>query len=390
MDVRSRLEAIATQDSPDRVAKFNLLIEELVVANDSNGLLHVVEAALGEGTPLIALQQQAMLSGGRQLLQLVCADKHLTRLAPDVLVTVCTQTLEWLRNRLVSFEDEDLQIRDHLGAAYLRAGHYGLAARTLAQGNLESSRRTPAARAEKYIQIAELYLQENDASSADTYCTRAAMLMHQVDSATLALRHKVCHGQILDRKRKFLEAASRYLEVSLEVPDNIEYLDCAVTCVILAPAGPQRSRLLALLCKDERIERCVHYAVLRKMFMERFIAGDEVVSLEASLMEHQKAQLVDGTVLQRALLEHNVLAACKIYKNMFLDDLGRYLGVPVVQAERISTKMISENRLDALVDQRAAAIHFHPRDVEASDQWNIHIQKICSHINDVLDEISVG
>lgn len=388
MDVRSRLEAIATQDAPDKLAKFKEVIEGLVVANDGDGILHVVAAALGEGTPLVALQQ-AMLCGGRQLLQLVCTDNNLTRLAPNVLIAVCTQTLEWLRNRLVSFEDEDFQIREHLSAAYHRAGQFGLAARTLAQANLESSRRTSAVRVEKYIQIAELYLQEDDAASSDTYCTRAAMLMHEVDNASLSLRHKVCHAHIFDRKRKFLEAASLYLEVSLEVPDQIEYLNNAVTCVILAPAGPQRSRLLALLCKDERIERCAHYAILRQMYLERFIAGAEVVSLEASLLQHQKAQLVSGTVLQRALLEHNVLAASKLYKNMYLEDLGCYLGVPPCEAEKITTKMISENRLDAIVDQRAAAIHF-LRSTDTSDQWNKHIQKTCLHINDVLNEISVS
>lgn len=258
----------------------------------------------------------------------------------------------------------------------------------MAQANLESSRRTPVVQAQRYIQIAELYLQEDDAASADTYCARAAMVIHEVDSA-LALRHKICHALIFDRKRKFLEAASLYLDISLETSENVEYLNSAVICVILAPAGPQRSRFLALLCKDERIERCTHYKILRKMLMERFIAGDEVVSLEASLLQHQKAQLVTGTVLQGALLEHNVLAASQIYRNMFLENLGRYLGVLASEAERIAAKMISESRLDALIDQKVMAIHFHPpQPDEVYDPWNKHIQKICTRINDVYDQIA--
>jgi len=311
--------------------------------------------------------------------------KHLQRLQPDTLLTVATQILDWLKNRLVSFEEEDLQIREHLSAIHIQAGQYGQAARTLAMANLEASRRSPTVKAEMYIRIAELYLQENDASNSEAFCTRAAMLMHQVDNASLSLRHRICHARIFDRKQKFVEAASRYIDVSLEVSDNIDYLNCAVTCAILAPAGPIRSRLLAQLCKDERIERCPHYAILRKMFMERFIEGDEVLSLEASLLEHQKSRTDDGTVLQRALLEHNVIAASKIYKNMFLDDLGRYLGVPIEQAERTTTKMISEKRLDALVDQREMFVHFLSAD---DDKWNKHIRKVCTHINEVLDEIT--
>ena len=41
-------------------------------------------------------------------------------------------------------------------------------------------------------------------------------------------------------------------------------------CAILAPAGPQRARVLAALCKDERISRVQHYEILRKV-----LAGEE-------------------------------------------------------------------------------------------------------------------
>jgi len=237
-----------------------------------------------------------------------------------------------------------------------------------------------------YIRIAELYLKDGDTTNSETFCTRAALIINPGDDPVLVFRHRICHAHIFNRKMKFLDAALRYLEVSVQIPDNIEYLNQAITCTILAPAGPQRNRLLSQLCKDERIERSTHYPVLLKMYNERFISSEEVAALEHSLLEHQKVQTDHGTVLQKAIREHNVVAASNLYKNMLLDDLGQYLGVDAEKAERTLTTMIAEKRLDALVDQMESAVHFSQPKV---DKLNRYIQKVCTHINNAVDEITV-
>ena len=64
---------------------------------------------------------------------------------------------------------------------------------------------------------------------------------------------KVCYARILDSKRKFLEAGTRYYQLSqlqgksfgaltVSEAELTQALLQAVTCAILAPAGPQRSR----------------------------------------------------------------------------------------------------------------------------------------------------
>merc|ERR1719188_1159113 len=141
--------------------------------------------------------------------------------------------------------------------------------------------------------------------------------------------------------------------------DLLQLLKCAVTCAILAPAGPQRSRILAMLSKDERIRSVEHYEILHKMFMERLIRGTEVQKFEESLLPHQKATMGDGqTVLERAVLQHNVLSASRVYKNMRLPDLGLLLEVPAERAEKIAAKMIAEQRMDGYIDQKSGIIHF--------------------------------
>ncbi len=56
-------------------------------------------------------------------------------------------------------------------------------------------------------------------------------------------------------------------------------LTAAVTCCILAAAGPQRSRVLANLYKDERCARLPVFSFLEKVYLERILRHQEVTYL---------------------------------------------------------------------------------------------------------------
>lgn len=58
--------------------------------------------------------------------------------------------------------------------------------------------------------------------------------------------------------------------------DLDEALAAAVTCCILAAAGPQRSRVLANLYKDARAARLPSYGFLEKVYLERILRPEEV------------------------------------------------------------------------------------------------------------------
>ena len=49
---------------------------------------------------------------------------------------------------------------------------------------------------------------------AETYYNRAALLVHSTNDKTTLLAYKLCQARIMDYSRKFLEAASRYHELS--------------------------------------------------------------------------------------------------------------------------------------------------------------------------------
>ncbi len=98
-------------------------------------------------------------------------------------------------------------------------------------------------------------------------------------------------ARVWDFKRKFVEAASKYYELSLNTliseHEKMHALNNALNCTILAPAGvyeicnlfsfdkkfnktklnrlgKQRSRLLATLFKDERCQKLTAYNILEK------------------------------------------------------------------------------------------------------------------------------
>jgi hypothetical protein len=99
-----------------------------------------------------------------------------------------------------------------------------------------------------------------------------------------------------------------------------------VVCTILAAAGPQRSRVLATLFKDERCAALPTYTMLSKVYLGRILRPEAVQAFAAELKPHQLAVGGDGlTVLDRSVIEHNLAAASKLYNNINLGELGTLL-----------------------------------------------------------------
>lgn len=192
------------------------------------------------------------------------------------------------------------------------------------------------------------------------------------------------------------------------------FRSAAVTCAILAPAGPHRSRLLSTLIRDERTSELPQHTILTKVFLEQIIRPKEIESFEKLLAPHQRALLPPSsnekallesiaaedarrrdeelknktqngggggdeemkdetsiekinhddesqpkmstrmgpsTVLDRSMMEHNLLAASKLYENITLKGLGILLNLSSGGSEALARRMISQKRLKAEIDQ---------------------------------------
>lgn len=101
------------------------------------------------------------------------------------------------------------------------------------------------------------------------------------------------------------------------------------------------------------------FSILEKTYLERVIRPNEVSEFAASLKPHHLARLADNTtVFDRAMIEHNLLSASKIYNNIAVNELAVLLNVSPEQAEQVASRMISENRMVGSIDQLEQLISF--------------------------------
>ncbi|CAI5974444.1 unnamed protein product, partial [Closterium sp. NIES-64] len=330
--------------------------------------------------PLL-LSEDVPLVVARQVLQQLAGE--LGGLRAEQHKAVALYALAHIQPRVVSFEEQVAVIREGLAAVYEGEEEWAKAAQMLAGIDLDGGSRGQDVkyRLGKCIKIALLYLEDDDAVSAETYIKKASFDIGEHKDEALTLQYKVCYARILDSKRKFLEAALKYYDLSqldqrelggkqVDEEELEAVLNAAVTCTILAAAGPQRSRMLATLYKDERCSKLKIYPILQKVYLERILRSPEVEAFAKELKPHQKAVLPGGsTVLDRAVIEHNLLSASKLYTNISFEELGALLGIAPHTAEKVAARMISEDRMKGSIDQVEAVIHF-DNDTDDLQQWD--------------------
>lgn len=127
------------------------------------------------------------------------------------------------------------------------------------------------------------------------------------------------------------------------------------------------------------------------MFLDHILRPAEVKEFEGTLKPHQLARIAissndqlasaisdDGptsanepntstrtgpsTVLDRAVMEHNLLASSNIYNNITFRGLGALLDLTPGAAETMARKMIEQGRLRGSIDQVDKLIWFEERD----------------------------
>eukprot|EP00586_Coscinodiscus_wailesii_P012068 CAMPEP_0172496716 /NCGR_PEP_ID=MMETSP1066-20121228/91714_1 /TAXON_ID=671091 /ORGANISM="Coscinodiscus wailesii, Strain CCMP2513" /LENGTH=389 /DNA_ID=CAMNT_0013269145 /DNA_START=84 /DNA_END=1253 /DNA_ORIENTATION=+ len=264
---------------------------------------------------------------------------------------------------------------------------------------------TAAEKCDVYVKIAECYLEKDETSDADGAVTKAGGVVEDISDPeqhrALILRYKSTYARVLDANRKFLQAASRYLQLSQAVGDVepeelLIVLGRAATCAILAPSGPQRQRILGLVFKDERLSQLetlphfsAHPTILKKMYMNQILLKSELTRFESSLAPHQRAIMSDGlTIVERAVIEHNMIAVGKLYATIHFQELGALLGVEATRAETVAARMIVDGMLKGSIDQVDGVLSFEGGG-NALVAWDDEITSFCVHLNRVTEAVRV-
>merc|ERR1711991_1067259 len=361
-------------------------LEGLVAKNDQAGLQAFVKHMVEEDTHIVVSRQ--LLSEYSKGLKQVKADQG----------ALCEFSVETISKRLVSFEEPVSVIREYWADLLEGEEDYEEAARVLEGIVLDSPHRQVKThyKVDILVRIASLWLLEDDYTRAEEKIHKAANMIKDKEvreDPILNLKYKSCFAQISDFKRKFLDAASKYYELSHLINDKEQQRDSLVYAIVravLAEAGPKRSRMLATLYKDERASKLPLFSMLEKSFLDRIIRKDEVGLFEKELKPHQKGRTLDGFygLLEWAVIQHNLLAASKLYNNIGFEALGGLLGITALEAEQTASKMIAEERLTGRIDQIDKIIYFET-DSSLLNLWDKHIQGACDAVNAITDQIAV-
>ncbi|RDA83026.1 hypothetical protein CP532_6881 [Ophiocordyceps camponoti-leonardi (nom. inval.)] len=333
----------------------------------------------------------------------------LDRLNSDELtIKVGTTMLSLLSNQPPSFLDATAALCLLVASAHEALDDFASAARTLAAVPLDGSQRevTDEDKARVWVRIVRNYLEEDDATAAETYVNKLKNIMHTVADADLTLHFRLSQARIQDARRDFLPASQRYHDISFSPAiadeERLHTLAMAVKCAILAPAGPSRSRALGRLYKDERAAQLDEFAMLEKMLLDRLLAPGEVDKFAEGLQRHQLATTSDGTtVLAKAVVEHNLRAASRLYANIRFDALGDLLGLDPQRTEETTARMIEQGRLVGTIDQLEATVCFDvggdaaaPDKAAAADvtykelrRWGANVEGLCEEVEQVKNAL---
>ncbi|VDP34407.1 unnamed protein product [Schistosoma curassoni] len=392
---------------------------------------------------LLAYIKRRTLTVSQDMVTVIAARKFCDELinfvnqVPDnsLAISALQILLSRMQSRNIAFESQLVELRDSLSKRLEAVGNLREAATVLSDIPLESGQRNIvitlpilAFTSASDPPCSSMMLSRSTTSeaAADTmfvFCASRSIWRSSQSSQPPEKRRirRIAYAHLLDLKQKFLEAGQRYAELSIRFPwlddsERLAFIERALAAALLSSAGQQRSRLLATLYKDERCQTFDAYPILENMFMGRLINRSSLSSLEpllkkyyphllqsslqdfseiTSSIQDQSGKLSSITsssvqkLLERALIEHNMLAASLIYNNISLENLGLLLEISASEAESIASQMISEGRLIGKLDQIDGVIHFESRDPGVSS-WSMHIQSLCTAVNRIVEDIEAA
>ncbi|ORY33542.1 PCI-domain-containing protein [Rhizoclosmatium globosum] len=370
-----------------------------LVLDEGLGLV-LSRAALGDFVSSFTSSYSSLLSGDSM------ADEAAEKTLSDA-VEVWRFVLERTSGRQVAFEEQISLARFSLAAILEFNEEWSEAAKVLMQIPLDSGHRhvDDLQKAAVYVRIVRLLLEDEDSVSAESYLNRASLVVNKPEfeanksdeALVLTLQFKAAQAV-----SSTLSACSNWLPQSTTscrtwcrwLSRTYTCLVQAVVCAILAPAGPGRSRLLATLYKDERTRESpecstLYYPILSKMYLDRILRVSEIAEFRETLRPHQLARLSDGmTVLDRAVIEHNVVAASKIYTSIKFSQLSGLLGVPTAEAaESVVARMVGEGRVDGTIDQMEGMVYFEESTSSSADAMSLGIRGVCEQVDGVVEEV---
>ncbi|KAK9382124.1 uncharacterized protein V2V93DRAFT_366505 [Kockiozyma suomiensis] len=408
---------------PEKIAQLESLVASL---SDSASLQSFLTGVLANASSLGLVVTRPVIAS------------YVARITnPDISAdeALLEQALTSLQPVIVSFEEQDALIRDRLATLYESQSRPTKAAAVLRGIKTDSGARiiSDEYRVAVAVRILRNLLEDLDSDDVDADIanddddlaaaervmladdiinkTAAVLIRAENVDAASRLHFKLAQARVFEARKRFLEAAAKYYELShqqdsVEADDRLVCLSAAVSCALLAPAGPARGRLLASLIKDERLADDAlagfERSLLDKLFFDNLLPRAEICKYLAGCKRKiPRAHLISygaplqqpndyerDSVLDKAVTEHNLLAASKLYSTISFSELAELLNLTPDSAEGYAAKMIQERRLRAVIDRVDQIIYFNnirdDHDRKLLKQWDEEILGVCLQLEDVV------
>ena len=139
--------------------------------------------------------------------------------------------------------------------------------------------------------------------------------------------------------------------------------------------------------------------MLQRMSTERLISAADSTAFAQQLPVHMRATDKDGvTFFDDAVMEHNVLAASRIYTSITFTSLGNLLGVDPRRAEKVAARMVNKLRLAATIDQVDGMIDFAQGGARGTSDaavadilgFDSSVKDVCLALNEICEGITVA
>ncbi|PAV56288.1 hypothetical protein WR25_15712 [Diploscapter pachys] len=139
----------------------------------------------------------------------------------EVVREVTEKVIEFILPRAISYEDQTCVLKLQLASVLERQNDVLGAARALMSINADSGQRYsgPTAQAEGtkmqlYLRIAKLLMDGGETDLAEEYVNRASLQQTENKNDSVAIELKALNARVMDAKRRFIDAAQRYYEIS--------------------------------------------------------------------------------------------------------------------------------------------------------------------------------
>lgn len=238
--------------------------------------------------------------------------------------------------------------------------------------------------------VAELHVAVGDMQAERALDNTPALA--DIPSSEIRVRSKYLTvvASILDRKRRFLDAATKYYaaaKTSQLVASTV--LPKAFVCAMLAPQSERQRSILKQLAADECRKLLGNLApVVQRAHKQQLLRTAEADAIRHIATEAHNSPMYNGKgLLDAAIIRYNIHAVAAVYYNITIAELSAALGVSEDDAEAEVHTMILSGALAASIDQGNGLIAFQADAAAPLREWDETINAVCVDVAAVADAI---